>query len=375
MEVVLVETKKDLKKFIELPYHIYKVDPVWVPPLRGELAGQFDPVRNPYLNHCRHQLFLLYDSDKPVGRIAAFIDDLAVDFWQEPIGLFGYFESPSDNQASHLLLEGARKWLVVHGMQKMRGPWSFVSQEWGSVVEGFSPAPVVMSPYNPPFYNEQYEEFGLSKIKDLLVYQIDHNQNYQVPERILTLTEKIRSRYGINTRILNMKTLDQDVEKIIALSNESLIKNWGYSPVTDEEVRAMVHDLKQIIQPKGVIFAENQTGKAVGFAIAIPDINLLLKGLNGRLLPFGWLKLLRGIPRLKQYRMFALGVIPSYHGKGIDALLYRALYDSLYSTDMQMEINYVLEDNDPMNNAIIKLGAKLYRRYRVYEKDISTSED
>jgi hypothetical protein len=370
MHIVPVITKKDLKKFMDLPYHIYKDDPVWVAPLRGEVAGQFDPVRNPFLDHCHHQLYLLNDGNKPVGRIAAFIDDLAVDFWQDSIGLFGYFESASKNQASHLLLECARNWLVMHGMQKMRGPWSFVSQEWGSVLEGFSPAPVVMSPYNPPFYNDRYEEFGLSKIKDLLVYQIDNNRNYQVPERILTLTDKIRTRYGINTRILKMKTLDQDVEKIIALSNESLIKNWGYSPVTDAEVRAMVHDLKQIIQPKGVIFAEDQTGKAVGFAIAIPDINVLLKGLNGRLLPFGWLKLLRGIPRLNQYRMFALGVIPSYHGKGIDALLYRALYDSLYSTDMQMEINYVLEDNDPMNNAIIKLGALPYRRYRVYEMDI-----
>jgi ribosomal protein S18 acetylase RimI-like enzyme len=170
-----------------------------------------------------------------------------------------------------------------------------------------------------------------------------------------------------------MKALDQDVKKIIALSNESLIKNRGYSPVTDAEVRAMVHDLKQIIQAKGVIFAEDQYGNAVGFAIAIPDINVLLKGLNGRLLPFGWLKLLKGIPKLKQYRMFALGVVPAYHGKGIDSLLYRALYESIYSPDMKMEINYVLEDNDPMNNAINKLGASLKRRYRVYEMDIEES--
>jgi ribosomal protein S18 acetylase RimI-like enzyme len=373
MEIFPVETKKDLKKFIELPYRIYRDDNNWVAPLRSELAGQFDPVRNPFLEHCRHQLFLLFDGDKLVGRIAAFIDHLAVDFWQEPIGLFGYFEAPSDQSASQLLLKRAREWLILQGMKKMRGPWSFVSQEWGSVVEGYSPAPVVMSPYNPPFYNDQYEIFGLRKIKDLLVYQINASENYQIPDRILTLTDKIRTRYGIHTRNLNMKALDQDVKKIIALSNESLIKNWGYSPVTDAEVRAMVHDLKQIIQAKGVIFAEDQYGNAVGFAIAIPDINVLLKGLNGRLLPFGWLKLLKGIPKLKQYRMFALGVVPAYHGKGIDSLLYRALYESIYSPDMKMEINYVLEDNDPMNNAINKLGASLKRRYRVYEMDIEES--
>ncbi len=370
MEIISVNAKNDLKKFIDLPFQIYRDDPIWIPPLRDEIAGQFDTIRNPFLNHCRYQLFLLVENGTLIGRIAAFIDDLAVEFWQEKVGLFGYFEAPRDANAAQLLLESAQNWLIAHSMQKMRGPWSFVSQEWGSVIEGFSPSPVVMSPYNPPFYNNHFEDFGLRKVKDLLVYQIDSTQNYQIPDRILTMTDKIRDRYAINTRILNMKNLDQDVEKIIALSNESLIDNWGYSPVTDDEVRAMVTDLKQIIQPKGVIFAEDHQGKAVGFAIAIPDINLLLRGLQGRLFPFGWLKLLRGIPRLTQYRMFALGVIPAYQGKGIDSLLYRALYDSIYSASMKMEINYVLEDNAPMNNAIIKLGAKPFRRYRVYEKEI-----
>jgi hypothetical protein len=370
MIVIPVETKSHLEQFINLPNQIYKQDQNWVVPLQDEVRKQFNPITNPFLKHCRYQLFLLEKSGLVIGRIAAFIDDLAIEFWQESIGLFGYFESPSDENAANLLLSTAEEWLNSRNMKKMRGPWSFVSQEWGSVIEGFSPSPVVMSPYNPPFYNDLYEGFGLLKVKDLLVYQIDCSQNYNVPDRILLFTEKIQKRYGITTRTLNMKNLDQEVEKIISLSNQTLIKNWGYSPVTDDEVIAMVNDLKQIIQPKGVIFAEDQEGNAIGFAIAIPDINVILKKMNGRLLPFGWMKLLYGIPRLKQYRMFALGVIPSYHGKGIDSLLYKALYDSIYSDEMKMEINYVLEDNDPMNNAIIKLGATPMRRYRVYEKEI-----
>jgi len=374
MQIFPVSSKKELKKFIELPYKIYQNDPVWVPPLHSEVAGQFDMVRNPFLKHCQYQLFLLVERNEVVGRIAAFIDNLAVDFWQEKIGFFGYFEAPANVEAAKLLMKTAYQWLKEKGMHKIWGPWSFVSQEWGSVVEGFSPSPVVMSPYNPPYYNEYYEYFGFKKVKDLLVYMIDATQHYQIPERILTLTEKIQTRYKVTTRALNMLKLDQEVESIISLSNECLVKNWGYSPVTDEEVRAMVRDLKQIIQPKGVIFAEDQQGKPVGFAIAMPDINILLKGLGGRLLPLGWLKLIRGIPKLKQYRMFALGVVPAFHGKGVDSLLYRALYESIYSEDMKMEINYVLEDNDPMNNAIIKLGAKPYRRYRVYEKEITLDE-
>ncbi|PKO12114.1 MAG: hypothetical protein CVU39_25915 [Chloroflexi bacterium HGW-Chloroflexi-10] len=373
MHVSQVENHRDRKTFIELPYQLYRDDPRWVPPLRSEMAGQFNRKKNPFLEHCESVLFLLWENKKPVGRIAAFIDYLAIEAWGEAIGLFGYYECPANAAASQLLLKTAQDWLAERGMQFMRGPWSFVSQEWGSVVEGFEPAPVVMSPYNPPYYNEQYEDFGLEKVKDLLVYLIDARRGYQIPERILTLTDKVSNRYKILTRPLDMQNLEKETEMLISLSNDSLIKNWGYSPVTDAEVTAMVNDLKQIIHPKAVIFAKDEAGKPVGFAIAIPDINILLKGLDGRLFPFGWLKLLHGLPKLTNYRMFALGVIPEYHGKGIDCLLYRALYDSIFSPSMRLEINYVLEDNDPMNNALQKLNATLLRRYRVFQRGIGQS--
>jgi GNAT superfamily N-acetyltransferase len=185
------------------------------------------------------------------------------------------------------------------------------------------------------------------------------------------MTEDVVRRYDIHTRHVNMKDYDNEVAGIIELSNRSLTDNWGYTSVTREEAEAIAHDLKPVIQPKGVIFAEDNKGRLVGFAIAIPDINTLIKGMNGKLLPFGWLKLLVGLPRLRRYRLFALGVVPEYHGKGIDSLLYRALYESLYTPDTWVEINYVLEDNAPMNNAINKLNAKLLRRYRIYQKSIT----
>ena len=370
MKITKVETPADLNTFIDLPYQLYKDDPVWVPPLRDEQRGQFDHIRNPLLDHCEYALFLVLEGRKTIGRIAAFIDRLAVEAWQEPVGLFGYYECPNDPQASQLLLNNARDWLVKNGMKAMRGPWSFVSQEWGAVVEGYTPSPVVMAPYNPAYYNDQFTAYGLTKVKDLLVYYIDVREGYQIPERILTLTDRVRQRYKVRVRALDMKNFNREVETIISLSNQSLVDNWGYSPVTEDEVRAMAHDLKPIIHPKAVLFAEDQQGKPIGFAIAIPDVNQILKGLNGRLFPFGWVKMLWMLPRLTQYRMFALGVIPEYHGMGIDSLIYRALYEMCYNPDIRMEINYVLEDNYPMNNAILKLGAKPLRRYRVYEKTI-----
>jgi GNAT superfamily N-acetyltransferase len=370
MNITQVETRADLNTFIDLPYQHYRKDPVWVPPLRDEQRGQFDHIRNPLLDHCEYALFLLSDGRKVIGRVAAFIDRLAIEAWVEPVGLFGYYECPADPEASHLLLDTARDWLIKHSMKSMRGPWSFVSQEWGAVVEGYEPSPIVMAPYNPAYYNDQFTAYGLTKAKDLLVYIIDVREGYQIPERILTLTDRVAERYKVRVRPLDMKNFDREVETIISLSNQSLVDNWGYSPVTEEEVRAMAHDLKPIIHPKAVLFAEDQQGKPIGFAIAIPDVNQILKGMHGSLLPFGWAKMLWQLPRLKQYRMFALGVIPEYHGMGIDSLIYRALYESCYSPDIRVEINYVLEDNYPMINAILKLGAKPLRRYRVYEMSI-----
>ena len=370
MEVLPVSTNQDLKKFIDFPYHFYRDDPNWVPPLRMELKKQFNPKTNPLLDHSDFQLFLLIQEDEVIGRIAAFIDHLAVDFWKEKIGLFGYYECVPDPDASRSLLSAATTWLKDRGMTAMRGPWTFVTEEWGLVVEGFTPPPCIMSPHNPPYYDGQMKDFGLAKEKDLLCYYISGAEGYQIPERILTLTDRVAKRYGVTVRPVDMKNYDREVEVFLELSNTSIIDNWGYTPVTDAEADALAKDLKGVIQSEGVLFAEDAEGQPIGFAIALPDINILLKGLNGRLLPFGWLKLLLGIPRLRNYRMFALGVIPEYHGLGIDSLIYRALYESLYTPDIWMEINYVLEDNYPMNNAIHKLLAKPLRRFRIYQRQL-----
>ena len=371
MHVTRVQNKKELKKFIELPFQIYKNDPVWVPPLLNELRGQFNPKRNPTLLHLEYELFLLFEENQIIGRIAAFIDKIALDFWKEPIGFFGYYDCIENPEASKLLLDTAAESLHKRGMTRMRGPWTFVSQEWGLVLEGFIPSPTIMAPYNPPYYNDQLTSYGFTKIKDLLCYYISAREGYKIPERILNLTDGVSQRYDIHVRKMDMKNYEQEVKTVVEISNISLIDNWGYTPVTSEEADAMAHDLKAVINQKAVLFAEDKTGKPIGFIIAIPDVNQIFKKLNGKLFPFGWARLLSGIPRLKQYRVFALAVIPEYQGKGVDSLIYRALYEFLYTEDIWLEINYVLEDNFPMNNAIHKLGAKPLRRYRIYEISIA----
>jgi len=363
-----VEGKQDFEAFFRLPWKIYRDDPLWVPPMRSSARNELRPGTNPFLNHCDHRLFVLEREGEAVGRIAALVDTLAVEAWGQAIGMFGYFECPlGDEEGARLLLSAARDWLGERGMKVMRGPWTFQSQEWGLVVEGFEPEPVIMAPYNPPGYAALLESFGLRKAKDLLCWELSVPDGYVIPERILTLTDSVAARYGLSTRTVDMSRFDKEVELFAKLSLTSLQNNWGISPITDEEVKALARDLKPVIRPECVLFARNAEGVDVGFALSIPDINVILKKTKGRMLPFGWARFVWELPRLRRYRMFALGVAKDYQGKGVDALLYRAMWERMAEPAVTMEINYVLEDNMPMVNAITKLGARPSRRYRVYE--------
>ena len=370
MIIQRVQSRKDLRDFINLPYRLYKDDPNWVAPLRSEQWAQFDPEKNPMLDHCETELFLLKSGKEVIGRCAAFVDHLAVVHWGEPIGLFGSFECIEDIAGAQLLLNAVRDWLELKGMKGMRGPWSFASQEWGLEIEGGDRPPVILAPHNPTYYADFFETYGLHKAIDLIAYLADMVQGYQFPERYLELTDVVQSRYGITVRSVNMDEIESEVMTIVDLSNRSISENWGYYPVTPEEARAMARDLKTIVNPDALLIAENEVGEPIGFALSLPDINTLLKGLNGYLLPFGWLKLLFGLKKIRQYRMWGLGVVPEYQGKAIDTLLYKATYEALKHLKIRMEINYVLEDNHRMNNALLKLGVEPIRRYRVYEMAI-----
>ncbi len=365
-----VENGRDLKTFIRLPYWIYRSDPVWVPPLLTEEKKKFSTKTNSMLLHCDFQLFLLFQDGRAVGRVSAFIDRLAVDFWKEPVGLFGSYECIAESEGSDLLMQTVRNWLAVRGMERMRGPWSFTSQEWGFVVKGFDSSPMIMAPYNPSYYNDQMEAFGLKKVKDLLVYDLDLKGGYEFPEVYLRLTDQIARKHNVTIRCLNMKRLKEDVKIIVDMANRSTQANWGYIPATDEEAQDIARSLKMIVDPEIVMIAEVE-GRPIGYLITLPDVNTLLKDQGGRLSPFGLFRLLFGLKKIRQYRIWGMGVIPEYQRRAIDALFYRKLYEALYPKGpVRVEANYVLEDNVMMNNPILRLGFKEVKRYRVYEMSI-----
>ncbi len=367
MNIQEVKTQTDLRKFINFPYQFHRHASNWIPPLRLDQKNIFNPKKNSTLSHCEYQFFLLYENSKIIGRIVSYINHNANQYWHEKIGFFGYYDCIDYQHAASLLLKAVEKWLVDRGIEKMRGQWNFVSQDIGFIYEGFDIPPIVLSSYNPPYYNNQMVDFGMQKAKDLLVYSCDITNGYKIPSRFLEFTDRIAERYRVTVRSINMKNLVEDTKIIVRLTNESIADNWGFYPVDEAEANQIAADLKMIVHPEVVLIAEID-GKPIGYIITLPDVNYILKDLNGRLFPFGIFKLLRGIKNIKRYRIWALGLLPPYQKKGISVLLFRRLNDILGDKDVYVEANWVLEDNALMNNALSQLKFDLIKRYRIYEK-------
>lgn len=369
MEIQQVNSKKSLKDFILFPYHFHRKTRNWIPPLRLDQKNIFDPKKNRILQHNDYAFFTLRNGKGIIGRIAAYIDEIAINFWKEKVGFFGHYECIEDQEAANMLLSAAENWLRERGMEEMRGPWNLVSQDIGFIYEGFEILPTILSSYNPSYYNSQVENFSMKKIKDLLVYSCDTGKGYQIPERFLKFTDKIAERYRVKVRPINMKNLKEDARIIVWLTNESLKNNWGYYPIEDEEAEQIAADLKMIVHPEVVLIAEVD-GKPIGYIITLPDVNYILKDLKGRLFPFGLFKLLRGIKKLNRYRIWALGILPKYQRKGISVLLFRELHRVLSPRNVYVEANWVLEENALMNNALRQLKFDLVKKYRIYQKEI-----
>lgn len=365
-----VENRRDYLTFVHLPYQIYKGDPNWVPPLIYEERKKFSKKHNPALRHCDYQLFLLFHDNRPVGRISAFVDHHAVNHWNEKVGCFGSYECMEDQEGANLLLDTATNWLYKMGMETMRGPWCFDTKEWGFVVQGNDLQPMLMAPYNPIFYNDQMLMYGMKKCKALLAFHLDSWNGYKLPKRYREFANKVAEKTGVTIRPVNMDRLDEDVKTLLQVANASTAGNWGYVPYTVEEAAEVAKALKPIADPDIVLIAE-VNGKPIGYVIAFPDVNSIIKKMKGRLFPFGFLKLVFGLKKIDRFRIWALGVIPEYQRKAVDVLFYNWLYDVLCDRDISLiEANYVLEDNRAMANPILKMGFRQTKKYQVYEAKI-----
>ncbi|MCL4512278.1 MAG: hypothetical protein M1470_14655 [Bacteroidetes bacterium] len=363
-----VRTKKDLMTFIKLPWKIYEKDPYWVPPLLMDRKKLLDTKKNPFYKHSEIELFLAKKDGEIVGRNAAIINHNHNKFHEEEIGFFGFFESINDQQVANALFDASKDWIKKKGFPAMRGPMNpSTNDEVGLLVEGFDSSPIMLMTYNPKYYLNLYDNYGLEKEKDLFAYHVNADKVFT--DKLERVARMVTHREGVTFRSINMKELKKEIQLVKEVYNEAWSKNWGFVPMTDEEFDFLAEDLKQVVEPDLAIFAEVK-GKPVGFALSLPDINYALKfNKKGHLLP-GVYHLLTKKKQIHWIRIMVLGVIHSYQQTGIAAVLF-------YETGKRAvkhgypdgEASWVLEDNLMMNRSAELLNATKYKTYRVYKKD------
>jgi GNAT superfamily N-acetyltransferase len=369
VNLIPVQTKSDLMEFIKLPWHIYKKDSYWVPPLIVERKEFLDRRKNPFFKHAEVVFFLAKKNGETVGKIAGIVNHNHIKFHQEKAGFFGLFECVKDYEIAKALLDTVRDWLKSKGMEIMRGPANFSSnEEWGFLVKGFDSRPVIMMTYNPPYYLDFMERYGMVKAKDLYAYFVD--ESLPTPQRVVRMADNIKKRENVKIRSVNMRKFRNEVERIKQIYNSAWSKNWGFIPMTDEEFDHLAKNLKQIVDPHMVFIAEVDN-KPAGFSLALPDLNQVLARLNGRLFPFGILKLLWHTKirnKIDGVRIITMGVIPEFQKRGIDTVFYVETFNVGVKRGYKWaEMSWVLEDNTLMNRVLKLLGAELYKKYRIYE--------
>jgi GNAT superfamily N-acetyltransferase len=354
------------REFLRLPERLYRGDPHWSPPLWADERKTFT-TGNPILAHSEYRLLLARRDGRAAGRVLAYVDRSFNAYNRSSTGFFGSFESEDEETADALLAE-AESWLASRGMNAVRGPINPVSECWGFLLRGYGRPATFMSPYNPPRYNDYALGRGFVKVKDLLVYEADALEGYRIPPRFLEFRRRLLERRPrLAVRRLDLKHIEKEAEAIWRITNEAVSGNWGYVPLDREELAGVLRQLKPIADPDAVWMVED-SGQAVGYALGFPDLNILLRRIHGRLLPFGFLTLLSGARRLRDYRLFGLAVLPAYHGLGLDVLLYVSLFEALQPRGVHLEANYILEDNARIRNALEKLALTQTKVYRVYEK-------
>jgi len=365
LTVTAVRTRREMREFIRFPWRVYAGDPHWVPPLLVERTRFFDPRHNPFFRHAEAGYFIARRGREPVGTIAAAIDRNYIQFQREQIGIFGFLEVQPDAEAAEALLAAARDWTRQRGMRVLRGPLNFsTNQEAGLLIDGFDHDPVVLTTYNKPYYQEFLARAGAVKAKDLYAYWLDAGPP---PPAMLEAAERVRRRAPVVIRPMNLRDFTSEALRVRAIYNEAWSHNWGFVPVTEEEILDIARGLKLIVDPDLTLFAELD-GRPVGFTICIPDINQAIKGLNGRLFPLGWLHFLWAKRRLTFVRIFALGVLPAHHPIGIGAVLYQRLWETgLRKGYVAGEMSWILEDNVPMNTAMQMMGGRVYKMWRIYD--------
>jgi GNAT superfamily N-acetyltransferase len=368
VEVTEVESRRDREAFIALPYDLNRNDPMWVGPLRRDVRTLLSPSENPFWEHAAARHFLARRDGTVVGRISGIENRLHNEIHQDQVGFFGFFECIDDEAVAARLFDAAATWLRTRGRSVMRGPASpSMNDECGLLVDGFDTPPTLMQPHNPRYYQKLVESARFQKAKDLICYQ---PLQREMPQRLTDGVALLKKRYGISVRPLDMKHFDRDLAVIKKVYNAAWEKNWGFVPMTDREIEHLAHQFKPVVVPELVLIAEHK-GEPIGMTVTLPDYNVAFKkNPSGKLFP-GILKVLWAMRKIDRARILILGAIPEWRGRGIDGLLYHAVWTNANKRGIYWgEGGWVLEDNPGMNNGMRRIGFGPYKTYRMYDRPL-----
>jgi len=366
LSVEEVRNRQDLMTFIRFPWKIYKGDRYWVPPLIKDQLQKFSPS-HPFRSHSEMILFLAHKGGQIAGRIAGIIDHHYIDFHQEKVGFFGFFESVGDAEVTEALLSRVREWLKERGMEKMMGPMNpSTNDECGLLIEGFDTSPCLMMPYNPPTYPSFLERFGFKKAMDLYAYSVEDSPFFH--DRLTRIAERLRKRDPqLRLRPIDLRHFDEELKIVKEIYNEAWSKNWGFVPLTEEEIDDLAKNLKPLVIPDLVLFAYLGE-EPIGFSASLPDYNVVLKHLNGKLGLLGIFKFLYYSKKIKRLRVMLLGIKQAFQKKGVEGLLYFETFKrGIEKGYHQAECSWILENNVLMQRGIEAMGGKRYKTYRIYE--------
>lgn len=374
VEITEVASSTQRDAFIKFPWQIYRGDPAWVPPLLIERKEFLDRNKHPFFEHGDATLFLACSGEEIVGRIMASDDPNYNSLHQTNVGCFGLFECVNDPAVAAKLFEAAANWLRAKGRTEIMGPIDYsTNYVCGLLVEGFKFSPTLLTSHNPPYYASLIEGLGFTKVMDFYAWW------FSEPERAATRLRRLatalkKKRLSVTIRPANLKNIEAESRRLREIYNDAWKDNWGFVPFTENEFEFMAKELKQLVVPEFTLIAEIDD-KPVGFILCVPDINVALRKINGRLtsygLPIGLAKLLYYKSRIRTARLIALGVRPKYRRGGIaEMLVLRIIEEGMIKRGFTGELSMTLEDNHMINRFLSAIGAERYKTYRIYRRGL-----
>ncbi len=376
IEIRRVSTRADQRALFRLPWQLYRDDPNWTPPLLSMRRELLDKRHNPAWQYLDGEYFLAWRGDQALGSIAAFVNPRHNERHGENIAWFGLFECIEDGAVADALLAAAGDWARQRGFATMRGPASFTLHvECGLLIDNFEPA-VLMMAYNPPYYARFIERAGFGKVMDVYSWAFYANAPTQeaATARALRIADRLQRRQRIQLRTFNTRDKKNEYRRLRRLYNTGWVNNWGFVPMTEAELDALIASLGMLILPELCIFAEVD-GKAVGFVLAIPDLSEALRRAQPRpgvpeiisLLPIAWQLKLR--PSIRSVRAPLMGILPEYQKSGAAVMLMASMAQKLYQSEYEIfDTSWILETNHDMNSMLEALGARRYKTHRFYER-------